>query len=130
MNKPLRVSLLVLWVAGVLAAMALIVFRFDEYGLWGIAALVMGVAMLVIFVGIQLGERGTGSGLLRHVSDYATAVLFLAVIALLALTFAAAVRDLSLFGILVIGLFLFTFIRIFRDFIRHLRKKHRESQDR
>jgi hypothetical protein len=107
------------WVAVVLSGLGIVVFRFDEYGVWGVGAIAIGMAMLVIFAIAHLKEAGRSA---QRVSDYATGAAILGAILVLVVSLVESIRRMSIIAAIILALFLSAFVRIFRDYVRHLKK--------
>ena len=114
------------WVAVVLSGLGIVVFRFDEYGVWGVGAIAIGMAMLVIFAIAHLKEAGGGA---QRVSDYATGAAILGAILVLVVSLVESIRRMSIIAAVILALFLSAFARIFRDYVRHLRKRNQAKRD-
>ena len=118
-----------IWLAVVLSGMGLVLFRFEEYGWWGVGAILVGVSMLVIFSVTHLRATGRGGETARRVSDYATGAAILGAIVVLAVSLVESVRRRSIVPALVLVLFLSVFLRIARDYARYLKKSGQAERD-
>jgi hypothetical protein len=87
-------------------------------GLWGIAGLVIGGAMLTVYVLTQWIPRADERALPRTLGDAAVILAVVAACILLLLVLVEGVRRRNLVTVLVVGLFLVTFVRIGRDLVR------------
>jgi drug/metabolite transporter (DMT)-like permease len=119
----LKVALHIVWLAVVLGGLAIVVFRFEEHGIWGIGAILVGVAMLVIYALSFFTTTDGRAGLANLVSDYALALLILGAIAVLAISLITGFRRFGLGVDLILLLFLGVFVGIFRDYLKHLKSK-------
>jgi hypothetical protein len=122
-----NIALNIAWLAVVLAGLAIVVFRFEQYGIWGIVAIVVGITMLVLYASSFFTKTGRYAGLANRLSDYSLAVLIFGAIAVLAISLITGFRRFGLAADLILLLFLGVFVGIFRDYLKYLRKKkHRE----
>ena len=120
-KRVVHVLLAVVWLAVVGLGMFLAITRREEYGYSAYIALGIGAAMLVIFVLNYLPRNVQKKTAAEWAGDLATAVLILGAVAVLG--YSIVVGKHGIFGTLVLLVFFITFIRIFRDYVKHLQEK-------
>ena len=128
-SKITYVFLSVVWLAVVIGAVFLAVTRYEEYGVTAIIAMIMAIAMLVIFVLTNLPRKTQDKPGSERMGRWMTGVLILCAIAVLIYSLIAGWSSMGLVGKAVLILFAVIFINIFRDFLKDTRKgkKKRKS---
>ncbi len=119
--KARTVFLAVVWLGVVGVSVWIALARREEYGLYAYIVPGMALAMLTIFVIAFLPRKLQRKHAPEFLGDMATLALIGFAIAVL--IFTLWTHRGSYFGTAVLALFLLSFLRILRDYIRHLRKK-------
>lgn len=119
-SKIGAILLAVVWLAVVAAAVFIAVTRREGYGSLAYIAPGMAAAMLVIFALTYLPRRLKDSPWAEGLGELAVAVLILFAIAILAMAILSTNN--GIVGTAALVLFLLAFIRIFRDYMKHLKR--------
>jgi len=125
-SKIVAILMAVVWLAVVAVAVFIAVTRRDEYGALTYIAPGMAAAMLVIFAIAYLPRRLKDTPWVDRLGELAVAVLILFAITILAIAILSTNN--GIVGTAVLVLFLLAFVRIFRDYIKHLRKSRKKRQ--
>jgi len=127
-TDPKRGIFILAFLAVVIGGLVVYSRQIKEFGLWAIGAVLIGISMLVIYVAKHFEKKGKQSEKASQISDYAVAALILgAIIVLVVSLIWSFVQRSGLFPKLILGLFLWVFIGIFRDYIKHLKSKAKEK---
>jgi hypothetical protein len=122
-HRPLELVKHAVWLAVALIGTAYFALQLPRPSVWGIAGLTIGVAMLTIYVLEMWVPAGRETPLTRRLGDLAVLLALIAACALLLVMLLAGLRQPNLVQVAVAGLFLVTFGRILRDYLRHLRRR-------
>lgn len=120
--RPLEIVKHAVWLAVALGGTAYFALQLPRVSVWGVAGLTIGGAMLTVYVVETWVPAGRGTPLTRRLGDLAVLLALVAACALLLVMLLAGLRQASLVQVAVAGLFLVTFGRILRDYLRHLRR--------
>jgi len=129
-RRPTTVFILLnlAWLAIVLAGIAIVIWKFDEYGIGGVIAIGIGLAMLVIFGISHLSKSAHDKPMTKRLGEGATGALILGAILVLAYSLVRGYRNFGVFGTAVLLLFLVIFVGILKDYIKHLRNPKKGSR--
>ena len=116
-RKLIMAFLACVWLAVVAASVYIAATRRQEYGPFAYIAPGMAVFMLALFVLAFLPHKGSEPPLRERVGLLSVGALIL--FALAALGFALVQSRGSLAGLIALGLFFVTFVRIFVAWLRH-----------
>lgn len=118
------------WLAVVIGALYVAITRWTQYGLYGIAGIIIAAGMLVAFVFDKLPKRTQKEPAARSFSKYLTGALILGAVLVLVAVLVEAIRKGVVAPIVIVGFFAVIFIRIFIDYIRDMCKPKRRRRSR
>ena len=127
--RPIEVVKHVIWLAVALGGTAFFATQPPQLGAWGIAGLTIGGAMLTIYLVDQWVPAGRETPLTRRLGDSAVLLALVAACGLLLVLLLDGLRQPNLVRVAVVGLFLVTFVRILRDYLRHHRGRASRRND-
>jgi len=120
--RPLEIVKHAIWLVVAVGGTAYFALQLPRPSVWGVAGLTIGVAMLTVYVVDRWVPAGRGTPFTRRVGDLAVLLALIAACALLLVMLLAGLRQANVVQVAMSGLFLVTFGRILRDYLRHLRR--------
>ena len=127
--RPIEVVKHVIWLAVAVGGTAYFAIHLPQLGAWGIAGLTIGGAMLTVYLLDRWVAPERETPLTRRLGDVAVLVALVAACGLLLILLLDGLRQPNPVRVAVAGLFLVTFARILRDYLRHLRGSGSRRRD-
>ena len=124
------VLLSAVWLAVVIGGLYVAITQWSQYGLYGIAGVVIAVGMLLAFVFDKLPKRTREKPAAESFSKLLTGAIILGAVLALVAVLVAAIREGAVAPAVIIGFFAFIFIRIFIDYVKDMRKPKRKRRSR
>jgi phosphatidylglycerophosphate synthase len=122
-HRPLELVKHAVWLAVALIGTVYFALQLPRPSVWGVAGLTIGIAMLTVYVLEVWLPGGRDTPLTHRLGDLAVLLALVAACALLLVTLLAGLRQPNFGQVALAGLFLVTFGRILRDYVRHLRRR-------
>ena len=122
-SKINTILISMLWLGGVCGAMILAIKRRHEQGMFSYLSMGLGAVMLVLFVLGYLPRRLKKKDLTELIDKLFVGLLLLFAISIIAATLIKGYRNFGLLGNGFLILFLVTFIRIFINYVKHVKKE-------
>ena len=113
------------WLAIVIGGLVLAMTRFRTYGIWGIAAIIIGVGMLIIFVLDHPLVQNSNNRIKTRLGDFTLLFIIIAVADTLLASVILTAATGNWLTAFVFAVFTTVFVRILIDYLIHLKHKYK-----